>query len=374
MKRVRKRKPGANDMAKVARLAGVSLSTVSRSLAGSSMISEETRKRVREIAASINYSVDSSASTLRTGLTRTIAVVIPLEHASKQRLSDPFFLEMLGGIADELAVRGYSVLLSKTTQDPREWIVTSIASRRVDGVIVIGQSLHHAHLNELAAADINMVVWGTQLPDQRYVTVGSDNLEGGSKATRHLIEQGCRRIVFLGDPAVPEVSARREGFLQALRTAGIERVPRLEVAVRFGSDAAYEAVSSLLNAHADFDGIFACSDVIAMSAMRALNERGRRIPADVAVVGFDDVPLAAYTTPPLTTIRQDWAAGTRMLVEQVLRTASGKSAEAIVLPTELVVRASSRREQYNHPRPTRAHREGRPTASGRRSRVIPPSE
>jgi DNA-binding LacI/PurR family transcriptional regulator len=371
MKRVRKRKPAANDMAKVARLAGVSLSTVSRSLAGSSMISEETRQRVREIAASINYSVDSSASTLRTGLTHTIAVVIPLEHASKQRLSDPFFLEMLGGIADELAARGYSMLLSKTTQDPREWIISMVGSRRVDGVIVIGQSLHHDHLNELAASDINMVVWGARLPDQGYVTVGSDNLEAGLKGTRHLIEQGCRRIVFLGDPAVPEVRARREGFLQALQAAGIERAPRLEVAVRFGSDAAYEAVSSLLNAHADFDGIFACSDVIAMSAMRALNERDRRIPADVAIVGFDDVPMAAYTTPPLTTIRQDWAAGTRMLVEQVLRGASGRSVEATVLPTELVVRGSSRREHYTHVGPTpAAQKRSRASTSARRSRAL----
>ena len=367
MKRVRKKKTGANDMAKVARLAGVSLSTVSRSLAGSPMISEETRHRVREIAASINYSVDSSASTLRTGLTRTIAVVIPLEHASKQRLSDPFFLEMLGGIADELTARGYSMLLSKTTQDPRDWITGMVSSRRVDGVIVIGQSLHHAHLNELAAANINMVVWGARLPDQRYISVGSDNWEAGYKGTRHLIEQACRQIVFLGDPAVPEVSARRDGYLEALRSAGIERVPRLEVTVRFGSDAAYEAVSSLLNTHADFDGIFACSDVIAMSAMRALSERGRKIPSDVAIVGFDDVPLAAYTTPPLTTIRQDWVSGTRMLVEQVLRSTSGKTPESAVLPTELVVRGSSHREHYVHVRP--AKQSSRPSASGRRSRT-----
>jgi len=358
-------------MAKVARLAGVSLSTVSRSLSGNPMISEETRQRVREIAASINYSVDSSASTLRTGLTRTIAVVIPLEHASKQRLSDPFFLEMLGGIADELAARGYSMLLSKTTQDPREWITNIVASRRVDGVIVIGQSLHHAHLNELATANINMVVWGARLPDQRYVTVGSDNREAGYVGTNHLIGQGCRRIAFLGDLAVPEVSARHEGFQQALQEAGIQHVPRLEVAVRFGSDAAYEAVSSLLNAHAEFDGIFACSDVIAMSAMRALHERGRKIPADVAVVGFDDVPMAAYTTPPLTTLRQDWAGGTRLLVEKVLRPASGKVAEASVLPTELVVRGSSLREHYNQSQPPRTNRRGRSGAVGRQGRPVP---
>ena len=150
----------------------------------------------------------------------------------------------------------------------------------------------------------------------------------------------------MGVSPVPEVSARREGFLKALRENGIERIPRLEVTVRFGSDAAYEAVSSLLNSHAEFDGIFSCSDVIAMSAMRALNERGRKIPADVAIVGFDDVPLAAYTTPPLTTIRQDWAVGARALVDQVLREPTALTPDARVLSTELVVRASSLKEQY----------------------------
>ena len=357
-------------MAKVARLAGVSLSTVSRALAGSSSISAQTRERVKQIATSINYSIDSSASTLRTGLTRTIAVVIPLEHASKQRLSDPFFLEMLGGIADELAARGSSMLLSKTTQDPREWISNIIRSRRVDGVIVIGQSLHHAHLNELAADNINMVVWGAKLPNQRYVTVGSDNREAGYVGTSHLVDQGCRRIVFLGDPAVPEVSARREGYLHALRTAGIERIPRLELAVRFGSDAAYEAVAALLNGNADFDGIFACSDVIAMSAMRALAERGRKIPADVAIVGFDDVPLAAYTNPPLTTLRQDWAAGTRALVERVFRPIPGNPVQATVLPTELVVRGSSLREHYHRPDAVGAHKGGRAATRGRQGRTV----
>ncbi len=279
-------------------------------------------------------------------------MVIPLEHASKQRLSDPFFLEMLGGIADELTARGYSMLLSKATHDPTDWIANIARSRRADGVIVIGQSLHHAQLNALAGLGINMVVWGARMPDQRYVTVGSDNVEAGFKATAHLIDQGCRRIAFLGDPAVPEVSARREGYWQAIRAAGMDRVPRLELAVRFGSNAAYDAVASLLNSNSQFDGIFACSDVIAMSAMHALSERGRKIPAEVAVVGFDDVPLAAYTSPPMTTVRQDWAAGTRCLVEQVLRSPAAKPGNANLLPTELVIRGSSLREHY-HDKPSR---------------------
>jgi len=352
-------------MTEVARRAGVSLSTVSRALAGHTRISESTRRRVREIADSIGYHPDASASNLRTGVTRTIAVVIPLSHATRQRLSDPFFLELLGELADELAARDYNLLLSKITQKPVEWIASLMKAKRADGVIVIGQSLHHEDLNEAAAADARMVVWGTRLKGQRYVTVGSDNESGAYQATSHLIEQGCSRIVFLGDSAVPEVRGRLDGYLRALSSTGLSRTPALEVPVRFGSDAAYDGVSALLDAHAEFDGVFACSDVIAMSAMRAMIERGRRVPADVGVVGFDDIPFAAYTTPPLTSIRQDCNTGARLLVDRLLQVMAGQHAESETIPIELVVRASSLRQHHRHAAVTSRSRPVRAGASVR---------
>jgi DNA-binding LacI/PurR family transcriptional regulator len=170
----KKKTVSANKMAEVAARLGVSASTVSRALAGNTRISEETRRRVREATVSLGYRVDASASNLRTGLTRTIAVVIPLSHATGQRLSDPFFLEIIGAIGDELALRGYSMLLSKVTQPPGEWISSTIKARRADGIIVIGQSLHHDELNKAAAGGPAMTVWGARLRGQRYVTVGSD--------------------------------------------------------------------------------------------------------------------------------------------------------------------------------------------------------
>jgi DNA-binding LacI/PurR family transcriptional regulator len=333
-------------MAEVAKRAGVSLSTVSRALSGSPLISEETRRLVRATAEQMDYRVDAAGSGLRTGQTRIIGVVIPLAHAAKQSLSDPFFLEILGAVADELSACGYSMLLSKTTEDPAEWITDLARGRRADGVIVIGQSLHHDSLDRLAATGFPMIVWGARLPSQRYVTVGSDNVAGGYDATAHLLAQGCRRIVFLGDPAAPEVGARQQGYLHALREAGLERSTRLEVPVRFGSDTAYHAIGSLITAGVEFDGVVACSDVFAMSAMSALAERDRKVPADAAIVGFDDIPFAAFTTPPLTTIRQNCHAGARLLVENLLRTIRHEPASSVVIPTELVVRASSLREHY----------------------------
>ncbi len=343
---MRKKRASKNKMAEVAQRAGVSLSTVSRALADNPLISTKTRRVVRAAAEQLNYRVDAAGSSLRTGLTHTIGVVIPLAHAAKQNLSDPFFLEILGGLADELSACGYSLLLNKVTEDPEEWISTVTHGRRVDGVIVIGQSLHHETLNRLAASDMPMVVWGALMEDQRYASVGSDNEAGGETATAHLLSQGCRSIVFLGDPAAPEVAARLKGYRRALRAAGIEHRPHLEVAVRFGSETAYHAMSALVDAGVELDGIVACSDVFAMSAMRALTERGRKVPADVAIVGYDDIAFAAYTTPPLTTIRQNCAAGARLLVDKLMHLIRHEPTESAVIPTELVVRTSSLREHF----------------------------
>jgi DNA-binding LacI/PurR family transcriptional regulator len=341
-----RKKRANNRMAEVARRAGVSLSTVSRALAGSPLISEATRRTVQQAAASLDYRVDAAGSSLRTGLTRTVGVVIPLAHAANQSLSDPFFLDIVGAIADELSASGYSMLLAKVTEDPSDWIATVARGRRADGIIMIGQSLHHEALNKLAASEFPLVVWGTKMKGQRYITVGSDNEAGGQLATSHLISQGCREIVFLGDPAAPEVGARLDGYVRALQAAGIQRTPRLEVPVRFGSDTAYHATASLLDANVSFDGVVACSDVFAMSAMRALIERGRKIPADVALVGFDDIPFAAFTSPPLTTIRQNCHVGARLLVEKLMRAIRHEPNESMVIPTEPIVRGSSLREHY----------------------------
>lgn len=354
-------------MAEVARRAGVSPSTVSRALAGSPLISEQTRRLVQEAAASLDYRVDAAGSSLRTGLTRTAGVVIPLAHAAEQNLSDPFFLEILGAIGDELAACGYSMLLSKVTLDPTDWITEAVGARRADGVIVIGQSLHHDALNALAEADVPIVVWGARIEGQRYVTVGSDNETGAHDATSHLLAQGCRSIAFFGDPAAPEVEARLVGYLQAIRAAGLRRNSRLEMPVRFGNDTAYAAIAALLDGNVTFDGIVACSDMLAMSAMRALLEREYRIPADVAIVGFDDIPFAALTTPPLTTVRQNCREGARLLVEKLLRSIRHEPVESVVVPTEVVVRGSSLSKPHRA-LPAIPKKRKTPSAPGRGSR------
>jgi DNA-binding LacI/PurR family transcriptional regulator len=365
---MRKRQPVKKKMIEVARRAGVSPSTVSRALAGSPLISEETRALVREAAASLDYRVHAAGSSLRSGTTRTVGVVIPLSHAEQQNFSDPFFLEILGAIADELAGRGYSMLLSKVTHDPTDWITTVIEAGRADGAVVIGQSLHHEALDALAVTGAPFVVWGARQGSQRYVSVGSDNEAGGYSATSHLLAQGCRRIAFLGDSAVPEVAARLEGHVRALRAAGRRRTPRLELPVRFGGDgdSTDRAIGALLATEAELDGVVACSDVLAMRAMRTLAEHGRQVPTDVAIVGYDDIPFAALTTPPLTTVRQNCRQGARLLVEKLMSSIRREPTDSVVIPTEIVVRASSLRRRYRSLPSIRAA--AKPSSSGSRLR------
>ncbi len=176
--------------------------------------------------------------------------------------------------------------------------------------------------------------------------------------------------------------------LSALRDAGIERNSQLEVAVRFGSDTAYHAMASLVDAGVEIDGVVACSDVFAMSAMRALLERGRKVPADVAIVGFDDIPFAAYTTPPLTTIRQNCHVGARLMVEKLMRAMRHESNESAVIPHRArracleLARALSRAACHSHGQARYAAGRTRPQGQdrlirrlmqsiARRARVVP---
>lgn len=336
-----KAQPGVMTMSDLARLAGVSDSTVSRALADNPVISEETRTRIQELARISGFAVNPAASTLRTRQSKVIAVAVPLVHGREQHLSDPFMMGIIAHLADALTSRGYDLLLSKIETHADGWIEHLARTRRVAGVILVGQSLEHAAIQRAAQRGIPLAVWGARIKQQAYPTVGSDNRGGGYIATQHLIEAGRRRIAFLGNTDVPEVGERFAGYERALADAGLRVDPTLQVNCGFTGKDALEATHRLLAQDRSFDGVVACSDVIAMSAMRALNEHGVTVPENVGVVGFDDVDMAAYTIPPLTTIRQDVARGAVLLVDKVIAAAAGDPVESTEMPAELVVRGSS---------------------------------
>lgn len=340
-------------MADIARLAGVSTATVSRALNGSPLISPDTRQRIEALARSLHYSINLGAKNLRQRTNNTIAVVIPFDRRARQPISDPFFLAILGALADALTERGFDMLLSRVDSQSLDGAAHLVEAGVVTGVILIGQWGYHEQLNQLAARRLPIVVWGAQLPQQGYCTVGCDNTEGGRVATAHLLQGGCRRIVFLGDPSLPEVGFRHRGYLEALKRAGIAHEPLLTQAVPFDADAARAAVAGLCERGEPFEGVFACSDVLASAAIQALHHHGLAVPRDVSVVGFDDSPLAAHTNPPLTTVRQPILRGGHDLVDALLRLIEGRHEPPHMLPVELVVRESTASRRPAAPRPGR---------------------
>jgi DNA-binding LacI/PurR family transcriptional regulator len=332
---------GRLKMADIARMAGVSISTVSRALAGNPLIPKALRDQIVEIAQTHGYVVNQSARSLRLRKTDTIGVIIPLAHEAGQLISDPFFLEMVGRLADEITRRNYSVLLNKVLVPETGWLERIIQSHRADGLLVIGQSTQHETLNTVSDTYRPMVVWGAQLPGQRYCAVGSDNVEGGRLAVAHLAATGRRRIAFLGAIDAPEAIQRFEGYKKGLAEAGLAFDPALVAPAPYTSDEARAAVAGFLASGVAFDAAFAFSDVIALAAIGALKAAGKTVPGDVAVVGFDDIILAQHSTPPLTTVRQDLAFGARAMVDLLLRRMGGEDAPSALAPVELIVRGSS---------------------------------
>lgn len=323
----------------LAKIAGVSVSTVSRALTSKGALNKDTRRRIQELAAKHGFQLNVAAQNLRLGRTGAIAVLLPLGHERGQHLSDPFFMAMLGFLADELAERGYDLLLSRVLPDGADWLDNFIRAGRADGVIIIGQSNQGAVLDRTASHYRPMVIWGAHAPRNRYLTVGTDNAAGGALAAGHLLARGRGKLAFFGNVSVPEFAARYEGFLSALPADARDGVQLVHAHVT--PEASYRVAVDYFAAGHRPDGIFAASDVTAMGVIAAAAEQDIRVPDQLSVIGFDDVPMAQMSNPPLTTVRQDIQRGAALLVELLSRRLSGLDAASVQLPPAIVVRESS---------------------------------
>ncbi len=328
----------------IADLAGVSQATVSRALRNSPLVREETRTRIQQIARELNYFVNRNAAGLRTHQSNTIALLLFDETDGTDKKMNLFFLSMLDNITRAAARLGYDVLVS-LQQLTDDWHIEYQASHRADGLILLGYgdyAEYREKLTALAAANTRFIIWGPIVKDQPGHSFGCDNENGGYQATKHLIDLGRRRIAYIGRMAQrsPEHAARYDGYARALREAGMEPNEKLRVPADNSETHGYEAVQQLLERGDPFDAIFAATDLIAIGAMRALQDAGRRVPDDVGVVGFDDMPLAAYVTPGLTTVQQNAQLGGDGLVEGIVNLIKGEPVQSRLMAPQLIVRES----------------------------------
>ncbi len=325
----------------LADLAGVSRATASRALNDNPRIALATRQKIQALAREHGYSINRRARDLRLQRNSVVAVVFMLDIRSKQHMSDLFFLDMLGGIADALAARDYDLLLAHAPVVDASDLANGRIMSQSDGVIFVGQERQHEQLNEFADSNCPIVVWGRPVNGKRYTVVGGDNQSGGRQVTDHLLRSGRRRIAFFGNTANPENAARFAGYSLALADHGVEFDPSLLFDVPFSMEQARDTISHLLAERSDFDAVVCVSDVMALATISAIQRHGLSVPDDVAVTGYDDIGLAAYCSPTLTTVHQNIGQAGEFLVDTLMQMIDGETPGDTMLPTRLVVRESS---------------------------------
>lgn len=336
-----KGKPNSLD---IAHLAGVSQATVSRALRGHAAVNRATRERIMEVARELNYKVDKNASNLRTQQSGTLALLLFEDPTVDDSAINPFFHSMLGSITRACAQQGYDLLVS-FQQLSRDWHADYEDCHKADGLILLGYGDYRdyrARLDALVAQGTHFVRWGAVLADQPGISIGSDNHAGGLAATRHLLALGRRRIGFLGHASqgAPEFLERYQGYAAALREAGKVPDPLLQADAISTEQAGREAAQLVLERGARCDALVCASDLIAFGALRAVQALGLRVPEDIALVGYDDIPMAQLSTPALTTVQQDTRQAGELLVHTLLAQLHGEPVQPIKLEPHLQVRQS----------------------------------
>jgi len=326
----------------IATLAGVSRSTVSRVLNDHPSVRPSVRERVLQVIREQNYAPHAAARSLASSRTDTIGLLVP--RSAAKSLADPFIASMIQSVFEASAQQGYFIMLSMLTADLEPAFYERILrSRHVDGVIMFSSDIDDPILPLLIKDGGPLVLIGRHPYFVDVASVDVENRGGARDAVAHLIDLGHRRIGLInGELQMEAGQARRDGYKQALLEAGIGIEPDLMVEGFFSETAAYQAMLTLLDLPRPPTAVFAASDGMAIGALHAIRQRELRVPDEIALIGYDDLPLAAYATPPLTSVHQPigemGAQAVRLLLEQI----KGQAPVAPVrLPARLVIRESS---------------------------------
>lgn len=324
----------------VARQAGVSVATVSRVLNSSGPVSPATRERVEAVAEELSYVPHGGARSLITRRTSNLGVILP-------DLYGEFFSQLIRGMDTAARAPGYHLLLSGSHADHAALTTAVRAMRgRVDALILMSPDLTGAELVEVVPAGLPAVLINTDAREsRRFDTLNVDNRGGALQAVRHLAGLGRERIALIGgDPANHDARERRAGYRQALEEAGLEWRSEWELESDFTKSGGHAAARKLLPLDPRPTAVFAANDSMAVGAVSAFRDAGIRIPEDLAMVGFDDVPIAQYVRPPLSSVRVDLPGFGRRAVElivEALKDPPDHMPRHEVVETELVIRGSS---------------------------------
>jgi DNA-binding LacI/PurR family transcriptional regulator len=329
----------------IAAQAGVSQSTVSRVINRSALVSDDVRRRVLDAAQQLHYKIDANARQLRSRRINTIALLVLEDMEDERSNINPFFLPMIGAIAQYAADKGFDLVFSLQRED-NGWGAGYCLSRPAEGIIFLGSKNFETYAENFRGYNHSndcWVVWGLDKAPDGTVCIASDNEGGAFSAVNHLLRSGRRRIAFIGNLHSPhwEFVERFAGYRRALRAAGIEIDSDLCVDSCLTLEDGAEAAARLMASGTAFDAVFAQTDMLAVGAMRYLLSRGVRIPQQVAVMGFDDLWIGRAVAPALSTVRQDTQNAGRLLVDRVAALIDGQKIESARIPTELALRDSA---------------------------------
>lgn len=321
----------------VAEAAGVSSTLVSRYLNHRIELPAATRQRIDEAVARLDYRPNLLAKRLSTGKTEAISLVTP-------EIANPFFAELAAAIEAEAERHGYAVYISSTHGDPAREAdaIRRLGDQHVDGLIMMTNRPDDGTLAALLSRHNNVVLVDEDVPGTSLPRIFVENENGGYLATMHLIDAGHRDIALVGGPpGLLSVRERRAGFERAMRERDLPLPPERTLLGDYSRQFGHAALMRLLDQGARPTAILACSDYIAVGVLQAARQRGLAVPADMSLVGFDDMPFAELVDPPLTTIRQPIAEMGRLAFERLLALLGNNEAVPLTrLPVELVVRRS----------------------------------
>lgn len=330
--------PSGATLIEVAEAAGVSASTVSRILNGTARVSADKRKAVEKAIVDLNFTPNVLAQSLKRGQSMTIGVIT-------QAVDSPFFTETLKGIEDGITGSGFAALIVSGHWNPDEEAerVGLLMARKVDGIIIVSGNIPDEQIVRFSE-HVPMVATGHGCESDRLRAIRVDNVWGGYRATKHLIELGHRQIAHIaGIPTLTDATDRLTGYKQALEEAGIPYNDALVVQGDFRESGGLLCANQLLDRGVPFTALFAANDQTAYGARLAFFRRGIRVPDDISLIGFDDLPGSPYTTPPLTTIRQPVYEIGRMAAAAMLALIGNKPFKIEPPQLELTIRETTRR-------------------------------